>query len=537
MDSVTKKLLILVLVLALCLIAIAPLAAGDSDIDNPVVITTEPTEEPTHYVTMPTEEPTVLPTVTAPTEKPTEIPTVTAPTEEPTVIPTVTDPTENPTEIPTVTAPTELPTVTQPTTIAGGNTGYIDVYCNVDGATVYFNGNAKGTISGGILSVAVSTTGTPVSTITVSKSGYTSWSGSPSFIPEEDEHVPVTATLNPVAPTPTPPLMTGAIYAESSPYGAAISMNGNFKGYAPLTIPNVAPGSYTMRATMGGYTSDSTVITVNVGQTSGYYPSLSPSPQPHSTGTVYVTSSPTHAFVYVDDDYYGKTPLTITLYPGSHKVVLSLAGYNDYTTTVGVTAGQSQNLPITLSTGIYGTVTVTSVPGAAVYIDSNQVGTVNSAGSLTLSNVLSGKHLFKVTSSGYNDWMNTVYIQANTVTKIPATLISTGENPVPVQYGSIAISTVPQNAEVWIDNLFRGFTPVTVDNLATGQHTVQLSSEGYLDYTKTVTVASGQTMPLAVTFSAAPTPAPTKSPAPAPVLVIGILAAVIGIGGFMRRRC
>jgi len=520
---VTKKLLIIVLVLALCLIALAPLAAGDSDIDGPVITTTEPTEEPTPYVTAPTEEPTERPTVTAPTEEPTELPTVTAPTEEPT-------------ELPTVTAPTEMPTVTAPTTIVGGQTGYIDVYCNVDGATVYFDGSAKGTISGGLLSVAVSTTGTPVSTISVSKSGYTSWTGSPGRMPEEDEHVSVTATINPVAPTPTPPLMTGAIYAQSSPYGAAIYLNGNFQGYAPLTIPNLAPGSYTMRATMGGYTTDSTGITVNIGQTSGYYPSLSPSPQPRDYGTVYVTSNPTHALVYVDgDDYYGKTPITLYLYPGSHQVELSLAGYNDYTTTVGVSAGQSQNLPVTLSTGLYGTVTVTSVPGATVYIDSNEVGTVTSAGTLTLQSVLSGKHLFKVTASGYYDWLNTIYIRAGTVTTIPATLTSTGGTP--VQYGSLAVSSVPQNAEVYIDTLFRGFTPVTIDSLTTGQHTVRLSSEGYLDYTTTATVTSGQTTPLAATLAVAPTPTPTKSPAPEPVLIIGVLAAVFGIGALLRRRC
>ncbi|MGA2698716.1 MAG: PEGA domain-containing protein [Methanoregula sp.] len=534
----TKKLLVLVLVLALCLIVLFPIVAGDSDINEPVITTTEPTEEPTPYITAPTEEPTEIPTVTAPTEEPTEWPTVTQSTEEPTEIPTVTAPTEEPTGLPTVTEPTELPTVTQPTTMVGGDTGYVDVYCNADGATVYFNGNVKGTIAGGLLSVPVSTTGTPVSTITVTKSGYTSWSGSLANMPEKDEHVAVYATINPVAPTPTPPLMTGAIYAQSSPYGAAIYLNGNFQGYSPLTLPNLVPGTYTMRATMGGFTPDSTVITVNVGQTSGYYPSLSPSPQPHETGTVYVTSNPSHALVYVDgDNYYGKTPLTLTLYPGSHQVELSLAGYNDYTTYVGVTGGQSQDLPVTLSTGIYGTVTFASVPGATVYMDSNAMGTVDSAGSLVLSSVPSGKHLFKVTAPGYYDWLNTIYVQAGIVTAIPATLTSSGGNPGPVQpTGSLAVSTVPQNAEVWVDGLFRGFTPLTVDTMVPGQHSVRISSDGYLDYTTTTTVISGQTAPVAATLTVAPTPTPTSSPAPGPVPVIGVLAAVFGSGIFMRRR-
>ncbi len=77
----------------------------------------------------------------------------------------------------------------------------------------------------------------------------------------------------------------------------------------------------------------------------------------------------------------------MTLYPGSHQIVLKLSGYNDYSTTVWITAGQSQSLPVTMSTATLGTVVITSVPGAAVFIDSNAVGTINSAGSITLSGV------------------------------------------------------------------------------------------------------------------------------------------------------
>ena len=71
--------------------------------------------------------------------------------------------------IETTTEPTLLPTVTEPITTEtippiGGDKGWIDVYCNVDGASVYFDGVSEGTISGGILSVAVSTTSSPIST-------------------------------------------------------------------------------------------------------------------------------------------------------------------------------------------------------------------------------------------------------------------------------------------------------------------------------------------------------------------------------------
>jgi hypothetical protein len=171
-------------------------------------------------------------------------------------------------------------------------------------------------------------------------------------------------------------------------------------------------------------------------------------------------------------------------------------------------------------------------------MDSAQLGTTNSAGIFQQSGITSGNHLFKVTASGYNDWINTIYIQANTVTSIPATLTPKGVSPTPVpQTGGLSIASSPANAETYVDDLFRGYTPLTVTDLAPGDHVVRLSATGYVDYTTTTTVTSGQTSPLAVTLTTAPTPTPTSSPAPAPVLVIGVLAAMCVIGALLRRRC
>jgi hypothetical protein len=110
------------------------------------------------------------------------------------------------------------------------------VYCNIDGATVYFDGTPAGTTAGGILSVAVAVAGTPV--------------------------------------------QTGSIYAQSSPGGAAIYLNGNFRGYAPLTIPNLAPGAYSIKAVLSGYTPDILTVSVYAGSNTPYYPNLQPSPPP-----------------------------------------------------------------------------------------------------------------------------------------------------------------------------------------------------------------------------------------------------------------
>jgi len=60
---------------------------------------------------------------------------------------------------------TEIPiSVTLTERPPGSGKGWITVMCNVDGASVYLDGNNKGQISGGGLSLQVYTTGTPYST-------------------------------------------------------------------------------------------------------------------------------------------------------------------------------------------------------------------------------------------------------------------------------------------------------------------------------------------------------------------------------------
>jgi hypothetical protein len=515
----TRSVLLIAAMLgAICALMIVPVGAdGEETTTTTTLVTLQPVTQPTTEPTMVTPEPTTVST-TVPTTVATTVPTTVktpVPTTEPTII---------------ITIPTEGPTV------PGGGKGYIDTHCNVDGASVSFDGSYQCTIAQGICTVAVSPSGTPVRTVTVTKSGYNTWSGPLSRMPADGEHVEIYATLNPV-PTQTtvPPVQNGAIYAQSSPAGASIYMNGNFQGYSPITLPNLAPGTYSMKASLSGYTPDTQLINVYSGQTATYYPTLQPSPPPpRSTGTVSVTSNPNNALIYVDGSYQGKAPLTVTQYPGSHTFRLSLPGYSDYTTTVYVNANTNQNLNAVMAPAIFGTVSITSLPGASVFMDSNAQGTIPPDGMLTLYNVASGNRLFKITAPGYNEWMNTVYVQPNVVNPINAVLSPIGPSPTPVPAtGGFNIVSTPSGAEVYIDNLFKGYTPATLDGIPAGSHQVLLKYTNYIDYSTTASVTAGQTTPLAISMQ--PAPAPTPASAPSPLTLIGGCVAILAIGIATRR--
>ena len=516
-----KRLLILLFVLMLC--AACTVSAAEEIGGN---VTAPPTTVTTQPTTVPTTEPTTVPTTV-----PTTIPT-TVPTTVPTMVPT--------------TVATTSPTITIWTTAIGGDQGWFDIYVNVNGATVMVNGKTVGATPPNPVITEVYSTGAPA-TVRVTAPGYVDWSDVPGN-PPAGQHVRVNADLIPIvttpptkqpttAPTTIPPVQNGAIYAQSSPAGAAIYMNGVLYGYSPVTLPNLQPGPYSMKAVLNGYTTDVTTVNVNAGQTSPYYPVLQPSPPPpRSTGTVSATSNPNYALVYVDGTYQGKTPVVVTLYTGSHQFVLKLSGYNDYSQTVWVNAGTTQNLNAVMTPSTIGWVALTSMPGASVSMDNVAQGKVPSSGTLMINNVASGNHLFSVSAPGYNDWINTVYVQPNVQTTISVTLTPKGPNPTPVPAaGSLNIVSTPSGAEVLIDNLFRGYTPATLDGIAPGQHTVLLKYTGYVDYSATATVNPGQTTPLAIAMNPAPTPTPPES-APSPVLMAGGLLAILGIGIALRRR-
>ena len=88
---------------------------------------------------------------------------------------------------------------------------------------------------------------------------------------------------------------------------------------------------------------------------------------PQTTGVLILESVPTNASVYVDSTLKGTTPLTLRTIPtGSHEVSFRLAGYQNYTTKVTVTAGAVATVSGMLSPIITETVSRTVSPSVSV---------------------------------------------------------------------------------------------------------------------------------------------------------------------------
>ena len=411
------------------------------------------------------------------------------------------------------------------TSAIGGDEGWITINCNVNGATVSFDGEYKGIISGGSLTVPVFTTGTPYHSFGVEKSGYSSFNGDISM-PGEGQTRTYYATLNPLpTPTPVPPSGYGSIYVESSPSGAQVYFNGNYRGLAPLTINEVWPGSYTIGAELNGYHPFSTTTTVYQGRQSNVLCSLS---RLVTSGALYILSTPSNADVTLDGVYKGRTPITLNdLAATTHVLQLDHAGYYDWKSTVEVPAGGTRTISGTLNSvpaSNTGWIYVSSSPGgAAVTLDGNPVGQTPYSGSLKLDAVQTGDHTVALSLSGYNPFTTTTRVLANTVSEVSA-ILQPGA-PVSAK-GGLSVSSVPAGANVFLDNNFIGISPLTLNDVSAGSHIVTFRHEGYADYSGSTQVNAGAIS----TVSAALSPAaqPTQKSGAVPVMVCGALA-IIGL--------
>lgn len=75
----------------------------------------------------------------------------------------------------------------------------------------------------------------------------------------------------------------------------------------------------------------------------------SPPATPPSTGSVRILSSPPGAAIYLDDEYRGTTPATVTDIPdGNHNLEIRVNGYDRWTAPVTVKAGSMLNISATL---------------------------------------------------------------------------------------------------------------------------------------------------------------------------------------------
>ena len=400
--------------------------------------------------------------------------------------------------------PATLPAGTQPVPATlpappGGEQGYFSIQSIPSGSDCYFDNIFQGETP---VMVSVSTTGNPSHSIRISAPGYDTWTQTYQGNPKAGQTITITATL-------TPSQQDGNIQVVSTPSGAMVTLDRTKSAMTPYTFYNVPEGTHEIIVYMSGYQDFYTDVNVIHGQTAYVNAVLQPV---ITTGSLSVSSSPSGAAVYVDGSYRGVTSTTVgNLVPGQHTVKLILSGYLDWTATVSISAGSTTYIDAKLVPNqqpTTGSVSLTTnPPGAFLYVNGVYAGQTSGGSPLLFPQAPAGTYSILITKAGYQDYTENVIVEAGKVYTLTITLT-------PVQKpttGGISVISSPSQSEVFLNNAFKGLTPITLDELTPGTYTVLLKLSGYQDWQTTQQVIAGQTSQISATLIPVSTPTPTQT--------------------------
>jgi hypothetical protein len=178
---------------------------------------------------------------------------------------------------------------------------------------------------------------------------------------------------------------------------------------------------------------------------------------------------------------------------------------------------------------------MTVPPGAELYLDGSYQGNTFDAQGFDIIGVTSGIHNLTVHLNGYQDVNTQVQVVARQPNSVTYTLTPVSRPPA---NGTLSIISNPSGADVYLNNVYRGVSPLTLIEVPPGNPTVLIRLGGYQDYSSTVTIAGGQVTQVQATLSKTTVPTTTAAPVTtrAPLSIFVVFGALVGVGLVMRGR-
>jgi len=266
------------------------------------------------------------------------------------------------------------------------------------------------------------------------------------------------------------------------PAGATLFLNGDSVGVTPIEAYSITAGTLSLRLKKQDYVVfDTTIaITSDRGATLSFFlkpiitvmPLETEQPEPPVIvfGALRIASQPSGAGIFINDQPRGKTPRLIKdLAPGKFSIVLKEAGYQDYSISADLKAGEEQKITATLIQ-FMGKLRVVARPSGAIDIDGARQR--ENAPELFETTLPVGPHLVKVTHPTFGYWEKQVDVKTDSLT------------PIQIDFEKIVKITVvtagAKWATIYIDGKTTSLQTPSVVTLRVGKHTIEVRREGYI---------------------------------------------------------
>ena len=179
--------------------------------------------------------------------------------------------------------------------------------------------------------------------------------------------------------------------------------------------------------------------------------------------------------------------------------------------------------------GMSGTIHVEGEPvGMTITMDGTPRGVVPSSGVLEITPVSEGEHTVGASMEGYQRKDMQITVLDGQITNIRIDLFLQ-------KTGVLDVQSNPTNVQVYLDDNYKGITPVTLQTIPTGDHKILLRLTGYQDWTSHVIITPNDTQIVSGTLNRVSSnlsspqsePVPTQSGVFPGLVIFGLLIVVL----------
>lgn len=276
----------------------------------------------------------------------------------------------------------------------------------------------------------------------------------------------------------------GAILVTADVAGADVFVDGQRRDAAPALISDLTEGAHTIEVRKDPMQPWKQVVNVVGNQQVKVEAKLAPAPETQK-GSVRVVSSTVGAEVFVDGEPKGPVNQEIKdLRPGQHIIEVRKEGFAPQVVEVQVVPGEQRLARVDLVPAAAvpknaSLRVVTPVPDAEVFIDGASVGKAP----IERNDLQPGKHFVVVRRQGYADFKREVNLDPAQPTVLTAELSASG---------SLKILSNIAGADVYIDGVVVGKTPLQLDTISSGEHLVEIKKTGYVPARQPFRVDGGE---------------------------------------------
>ncbi len=210
-------------------------------------------------------------------------------------------------------------------------------------------------------------------------------------------------------------------------------------------------------------------------------------------GQLHVETRPDGGEITCNGLSYGAAPVVISDLPaGEHLLVVHLAGYHELRRTVSLAAGSHRTIRLDLEP-LHGLVLVQSDPEA---VDVSIDGAHRGQTPLLIPDFPLGTRRLRFEAEGYMPREVELAVEDRVPRRVAVDLVSDA--------ATLAIDTLPLGADVLIDGLRRGRTPLRLERLPRGEVSLELTYPGFKPYQRTLLLRAGEVLELDIPLEPQP---------------------------------